>query len=483
MTSTPAARSSSAMRGVMPRPPATFSALTTTNVGSWRRRSSGRSPRSARRPVLPTRSPAKRIVAGASPTATYSRARSTMDDAPPDTSTPPAPRARRTPVEPVVVPRWVQLVALPLLVLGLYTLARAAGVVLLIFAVAAVVALILQPLVALLQRARLPRGPAIAVTYLGLLAVLVLVGVILANPVAEQAARFRGDVPGLINDANASLADLQDTFDEKGIHIEVKRQGETALETLQSKLTTGTGEIVTFGTGLLESVVRAGFGLILVLVLSIYMLLYGPRIGAGIRAVMPPGSGSPEDDYPTRVVDAVAGYVRGQLLFSLLMGLGAGVGLWIYGALGIFPEGQTYALAFGAFFGLMELVPYLGPFLGAAPPVIVAALGDPLTGVWVALLFVAIQQLEGHVVAPMVFGHALRINPILVIFALLVGGEIAGIVGALIALPILAVVRETVVYLRQHLVLEPWGSADAVVLAPGGPRAPHHGPDDLTAHD
>ena len=386
-----------------------------------------------------------------------------MSAVPPDTPPQLPPDGPRPPA-PVVVPRWVQLVALPLLVLGLYTIARAAGNVLLIFAIAGVVALILQPLVAALQRARLPRGLAIAVVYLGLLCVLVVLGLLLANPVASQVDAFRKDVPSLVDDANHSLADLQRTFDDKGINIEVKRQGETALETLQSKVTTGTGDIVSFGTGLLETIVTAGFALILVVVLSIYLLLYGPRIGAGVRAVMPPGAGTPEDDFPTRVISAVGGYVRGQLLFSLAMGMGAGIGLWLFGVLGIFPDGQRYALVFGAFFGLMELIPYLGPFLGATPPILVALLGDPLTGLWVALLFVAIQQLEGHVVAPLVFGHALRINPILVILALLLGGELAGIVGALVALPILAVLRETVVYLRQHLVLEPWGPADAVVL-------------------
>jgi len=386
-----------------------------------------------------------------------------MSAVPPDTPPPLPPDGPRPPA-PVVVPRWVQLVALPLLVLGLYTVARAAGNVLLIFAIAGVLALILQPLVAALQSARLPRGLAIAVVYLGLLCVLVVVGLLLANPVANQVDAFRKDVPSLVDDANGSLADLQRTFDDKGINIEVKRQGETALETLQSKVTTGTGDIVSFGTGLLETIVTAGFALILVVVLSIYLLLYGPRIGAGVRAVMPPGAGTPDDDFPTRVIGAVAGYVRGQLLFSLAMGTGAGIGLWLFGVLGIFPDGERYALVFGAFFGLMELIPYLGPFLGAAPPIIVALLQDPLTGLWVALLFVAIQQLEGHVVAPLVFGHALRINPILVILALLLGGELAGIVGALVALPILAVLRETVVYLRQHLVLEPWGPADAVVL-------------------
>jgi len=94
----------------------------------------------------------------------------------------------------------------------------------------------------------------------------------------------------------------------------------------------------------------------------------------------------------------------------------------------------------------------------------VALFQDPLTALWVALLFVALQQIEGHVVAPQIFGHALRINPLLVIFALLFGAEIYGILGALIALPLAAVARETTVYLRRHLVLEPWGRAVPIGL-------------------
>jgi predicted PurR-regulated permease PerM len=124
----------------------------------------------------------------------------------------------------------------------------------------------------------------------------------------------------------------------------------------------------------------------------------------------------------------------------------------------------------------MELVPYVGPVLGALPPVVVALVQDPLTALWVALLFVALQQLEGHVVAPNVFGHALRLNPLLVIFALLLGGEIYGFVGALIALPIAAIVRETIVYLRRHLVFEPWGSSALMADAPPPPRPPPPAP-------
>jgi predicted PurR-regulated permease PerM len=378
---------------------------------------------------------------------------------------------RRTPparVEPVVVPRWVQLVALPLAVLGLWALARAAGPVLLIFIVAGVIALILNPLVKFLQRrARLPRGLAIAAVYLGFFAVLAGGIALLINPVSNQVESFQNEVPDIIDSANASLADFQGWLDDRGIDVEIKRQGETALETLRSNVVQGSGDILSFSQDILKVMVEAGFALVLVLVISIYMLLYGDRIGRGVRSVMPPGDGTPEDDYPIRAQKAVSGYVRGQLAFSLIMGFSAGVALWIIGLVGIFPDGKTYALFFGAFFGLMELIPYVGPFLGAAPPVIVALFQDPLTAVWVALMFLALQQLEGHVVAPQVFGHTLRINPLLVIFALLIGGHLYGIVGALVALPLAAMIRETAVYLRRHLVFEPWGTMSPQAVAAG----------------
>jgi len=357
---------------------------------------------------------------------------------------------------PVVVPRWIQLVLLPLAVLGLYAVVRAAGTVLLLFIVAAVIALILNPLVSLVQRARLPRTVAVIAVYAAFFTLIPMVGFVLADPVSNQATSFADDVPKIVDDAGASLDDLQRFFDDKGINVQIKGKNDSALSSLQDQLVKGSSEIVSFTGELLRLLVELSFYVVLVLVLSIYMLVYAPRIGRLVRAVMPPGDGTPEDDFPTRIQHAVSGYVRGQLLFSLVMGTSAGVALWIFGVIGIFPEGRTYAFAFGAFFGLMELVPYIGPFLGALPPVLVALVQDPLTALWVTLLFVALQQLEGHVVAPNVFGHALRLNPLLVILALLLGGEIYGFAGALVALPIAAILRETADYLREHLVLEPW---------------------------
>ena len=360
---------------------------------------------------------------------------------------------------PVVVPRWIQLVALPLAIIAVYLVARAAGPVLLLFLVAGVIALILNPIVTFLQRRRVPRGVAIFLVYTGLFALLALGGYLLSSPVSDQAREFQQDVPNIIDSANETLADLQGTFDDNGIDVEIQAQGETALQTLQEKVLGGTEDIVDFGGELLRQLVTAGLGLVLIFVLSIYMLVYGPRIGQLVRNLMPPGDGTPEDDFPTRAQRAVAGYVRGQALFSLAMGTGAGVGLYVYGKLGIFPDGDDYAFAFGVFFGLMELVPFVGPVLGAMPAVLVALFQDPLTGVWVALLFLALQQIEGHIVAPLIFGRTLRINPLFVIFALLFGAEVYGFVGALVALPLAALLRETVVYLSRHVVLEPWPQA------------------------
>jgi predicted PurR-regulated permease PerM len=382
------------------------------------------------------------------------------------TELPPAPEPAVTP--PVVVPRWVQLVMLPLSVLALWVLARAAGQVLGLFVVAGVIALILNPLVTVVQRGRMPRAIAVALVILSFFAVLVGAGAVLATPASDQFSAFRDDVPGIVDSANANLDDLQRYFDRKGINVQVSKQGETALETLRDRVVGGTSDVVSFGTDLLTTIVTAGFGLILVFVLTVYMLLYGERIGAVVRRVMPPGDGTPEDDYPTRVQRAVAGYVRGQLLFSIAMGTGAGIGLYVFGVLGIFPDGRTYALAFALFFAAMELVPFIGPFLGALPPVLVALFTDPLSALWDGLLFVALQQIAGHIVAPQIFSHTLRINPLLVIFALLAGAEIYGVVGALIALPLAAIARETGDYLRRHLVLEPWGT----VSSPTSPIEP-----------
>jgi predicted PurR-regulated permease PerM len=359
--------------------------------------------------------------------------------------------------ERVVVPRWVQLVLLPLALLAMWALARAAGKVLVIFIVAAVIALILNPLVSFAQRrARLPRGLAVLTVYLAFFLTLAGVGFLLANPISEQVTTFTHNLPHIVDEANKQIAKLQGTLRKGGIHVKLVEPGKTALQTFSGKLSKSASQIASFSGGLLTEIAGALVDLVLVFVLSVYMLLYGQAIGALVRRAMPPGDGTPADDYPLLAQHAVSRYVGGQLLFSVIMGASAGISLYVFGVLGIFPDGRSYALAFGVFYGVMELIPYIGPILGALPAVLLALFTDPISALWVALLFLGLQQMEGHVVAPQIFGHTLRINPLLVIFALLIGLQLYGIVGALVALPILSVLRETAVYLHRHLKLEPW---------------------------
>jgi predicted PurR-regulated permease PerM len=392
--------------------------------------------------------------------------------------------AAAKPVPPVVVPRWVQLVLLPLGLLGLWALARASGPVLLILVVASLVALILNSPVRWLEHRGVRRGLAILLVYLSGFALIGGIGVALSQPISDQVSHFSDNVPRYIRQANHDLDKVQRWLNRNGLNIHIEKQGQTALQTLQKDITKQSGSIVSFTRDLAGKVVTISFDLVLVLVLSVYLLLYGRQIGELVRRIMPPGDGTPEDDFPVLVQRAVSGYVRGQLTFSLLMGASAALALWIFGLTGIFNEGGTYAVFFGGFYGLMEFIPYIGPVIGPVPAVVVALFHSPLTAVWVVLLFIALQQLEGHFVAPQVFRISLRINPIIIILSLLVGYQLYGIAGALVALPSAAVIRQTVVYLRRHLVLEPWGvvTPTAGVIPLGPDRCPDcgtpPGPDD-----
>ena len=372
-----------------------------------------------------------------------------------------------------VMPRWMQLALLPIALLAGWVLVRAAGKVIVMFLVAGIIALILNPLVTFLQRSGVRRGIAVLAVYLAFFLIVAGLGYALAHPIAHQAQVVGADAPHIVHEANRVVANFERSLNEAGFHVHFLSQGKTALQTLGDKLAKSSSVVAESAGEVLREAAAAFFDVVVVFVLSVYMLLYGDRIGRIVRLVVPGGrrgaAGTRSqliqaDDYPTLVQRAVSRYIGGQLLFSIVMGASVAVGLYIFGVLGIFPDGRKFALAFGIFYGFMELIPYIGPFLGAVPPVLVALFTKPITAVWVTLLFVGMQQLEGHVVAPQIFGRTLRLNPLLVLFALLLGLQAGGVIGALIALPLLSIVRETVLYLQRHLVLERWDKAPGPLL-------------------
>jgi predicted PurR-regulated permease PerM len=201
-----------------------------------------------------------------------------------------------------------------------------------------------------------------------------------------------------------------------------------------------------------------------VIVVSIYMLLDMHRLTEAIDRRFPPrGRGG----LVVRMEQAIASYVKGQLLLSLIIGASSGFGLWILDLAGLLPNGGRYALLFGAWAGVTELIPYVGPWLGAAPPVLYALVQHPLSALWVMLLFLGIQQLEGHVVVPKVMGHSLRLHPLLVIFGLLAGGEIYGFPGILVALPLLAAGRAVWEFFAERIELEEWPAGRSLAETAG----------------
>ena len=171
-----------------------------------------------------------------------------------------------------------------------------------------------------------------------------------------------------------------------------------------------------------------------------------------------------------RMEQAVASYVKGQFLISLIIGVTVGLGLYLLDVVGLVPNVGKYAAAFGAWAAFTELIPYLGPWLGAIPPFIYALVVHPVSAIWVGLLFLGIHQIEGHIVVPNVMGNALRLHPLLVIFGLGAGAELYGLPGALIALPLLAVGRAIWEFFADRITLEPWSDTDPVPVELVEPR-------------
>jgi predicted PurR-regulated permease PerM len=365
----------------------------------------------------------------------------------------------------IEIPRWIQLVGLPLLLLLAWVVAGAVRHAVFLFLVALLIALLLSPLVRAVAGLRVPRGFAVAIVYvvfaLVMIAAIGAIGTVVVNETKTAAKRvdsYFTKVNGRTGEvaANRDVDRLQhwlNTHHLGGIHVQ-KRGHRLVNDIRKHNIGHYTHKVVTFAEGAAISIGKLIFDAVIILVVSIYMLLDFPRLARAIDKRFPPRPGS--TPLLVRMERSLVSYVRGQALVSLIIGTSAGIGLWLLGVLGWLPHGQKYALLFGAWTAVTELIPYLGPWLGAVPPLLYGLVVHPLSAVWVALLFLAIHQIEGHIVVPNVMGSALRLHPLLVIFGLLAGGEIYGLPGVFVALPLLAAARAMWEFFSERLALEPW---------------------------
>ncbi len=365
----------------------------------------------------------------------------------------------------MVVPRWIQLVGLPLVLIGLWIVAGAVRHVVFLFLVAALIALLLNPLVRGLGRIWIPRGFAVAIVYLTFAAAVALASIALATVVVSQtrSAADRVDAYFTVEHGQTHQTHAEQDVDRLQIwldkhhlqRIQIRRQAHRFLNNIGAKdVQRYSSKAISWAEGAAVSVVTLLFSTVLIVVISIYMLLDMPKLGRALDRRFPPPPGS--QPLLTRMEHSLVAYVKGQVLLSAIIGTSAGLGLWLFGVTGLLPGGNTYALLFGAFVAFTELIPYLGPWLGALPPLFYALAVHPISAIWVALLFLFIHQIEGHIVVPNVMGSALRLHPLLVIFGLLAGGEIYGLPGIFVALPLLAVARAVWEFFGERIELEQW---------------------------
>jgi predicted PurR-regulated permease PerM len=365
------------------------------------------------------------------------------------------------------IPRWIQLVGLPVMLLLAFLLARTLGHVLFLFLTASVIAFTLNPLVRDLTRLRLPRGLAVAVVsvvfataFIGLLVALGTVVVSESRSAADRIDAYFTEASPRTGqtDAEVDVDRLQSWLNDHGLEgIQLEEQLNDLTDSIGAGDISGYAhDAISFAQDAALSVILLLFSLILVVVISIYMLLDMPRLEAAIDRRFPPHGGPP---LTQRIERALWGYVKGQAILSVVIGTSAGVGMWILGETGLVAGAEKYALLFGIWTAFIEVIPYIGPWLSAVPPAIYALVVDPIGVLWVAALFVFIYQVEGHVVVPNVMASALRLHPLLVIFGLLSGGALYGIAGVLVALPTMAAGRAIWEFFGERIDLESWEEA------------------------
>jgi predicted PurR-regulated permease PerM len=311
-------------------------------------------------------------------------------------------------------------------------------VVLLPFLISLIVAYALQPIVELLVRRKVPRGVAILVIYL-VFVLLVAIAVLQAIPaVTRQFTQLTAHFPVLIQQIDQWAGAL--SAHKKYLPDAVRTGIEDALTRAEQGLAGSVANLFT----MLTSTVSAIFVIFVVPFLVFYMLKDGRSLGRSLLRTLP-ARRRPQVKTLLLTVDETLGtYVRSQLLVMLVVGVLTYAGFLIIGL--------PYALLFATFLAVVDVIPYIGPLIGAAPALILGLSISPQMALKVLIVNVVVQQLEGNLISPQIMGKTLHMHPMAIVAALLIGGEVGGILGLVCAVPILAVVKvvlKTVKDLRQ----------------------------------
>lgn len=320
---------------------------------------------------------------------------------------------------------------------------------------AAGLVIILDPIASSVQRAGIPRIVGTVFAFVVFAGFLVAVGFLAVPTIQEQAADFGARLPMLYDE---TIQFLHDTGDNLGIDLGPVWTSETisdwvadpnnqeTLQNLVGGFGSGAGKLI---RGVAETVAVVA----LAPVLAFYLLLDLPRTKQMILGLIPRSIREECQHVSTRVATAVAAFVRGQLLVALIVGAASSGALLLLDL--------PFWLIIGMAAGLLNLIPFVGPFVGGALAVIVALVeGEPSKAALAVLLFTAIQQVDNHIITPMIQRTRVLLSPLVIVLALIVGGSVAGLLGVLVAVPLVAVIRIVVGHLwRTRMLGESWEEA------------------------
>ncbi len=259
-------------------------------------------------------------------------------------------------------------------------------------------------------------------------------------------------IPALIDQGQALYRDLPDTIAEVSGFVDRVTQG--VEDRFGSRINVGErlggflGAVASGAGGFLQAAVETMTFVVIGLIAAFYLLVDLPRLRAAALRLIPPDRRDEAREIASDVGSALGGYFRGQLLVALIVGVMSSIGLLIIGL--------PYWLVVGFIAGAFNLIPTIGPYVGAVPAVIIAAATKPpITILWVVVVMLVVQQIDNHLISPNVMRLTVRVHPATVMISLIAGAALAGLWGMLLAVPMVASVKVVAAhYWRTHV---PWG--------------------------
>jgi predicted PurR-regulated permease PerM len=277
------------------------------------------------------------------------------------------------------------------------------------------------------ERRRVPRGLTVLVVYIGVVALLVLMGRLVWPALSEQWRQFIDQLPKLVANARAWLGNLDFWLAQWGASLP-----EPKADDAQRLAGTLLGNVLRVTTGAVGAVLEV----LAVLIVAAYIVIDSREIGHTLVTLLPREHRPTATRLAPSVLERIGGYVRGQLVSSFFVGILIAVSLSLLGV--------KYALLIGFVAAVLNIVPFVGATIAAVLAVL-SALGDSLVLAAVALaVMVACQSIEGKFFAPYFVGRATGLHPLAVLLALLAGFQLNGLIGGLVAVPILAGAWEVV---------------------------------------